>query len=244
MTPYTKAYVIGALCAALITAVCLNVAPALAQSMGARVNIAQRLAMQGDGTALPACAMCHGANGEGNVAAGFPRLAGLSRHYLIEQLDAFADGSRQSPSMQAFASHLSHDERSQLATYFSSLPGPAYRDPPPLSSLRPSNRGEWLALRGDGAHDVPACAQCHGVDGAGVGDVFPPLAGQSAAYLRNQLHAWRHGLRNPGPLALMPAVAWRLSASDIDAVAAYYETYIEHGGDAPSTDRNHERTSR
>ena len=32
--------------------------------------------------------------------------------------------------------------------------------------------------------------------------------------------------------------------SDIDAVAAYYETYIEHGGDAPSTDRNHERTLR
>ena len=40
----------------------------------------------------PACVTCHGANGEGNPAAGFPHLAGMGAAYLAEQLDAMANG--------------------------------------------------------------------------------------------------------------------------------------------------------
>ncbi|MBN3817788.1 cytochrome C, partial [Paraburkholderia sp. Se-20369] len=43
-----------------------------------------------------------------------------------------------------------------------------------------------------------------------------------AAYLAGQLHAWQHGTRPPGPMALMPHIAGKLSDADIDAVAAYY----------------------
>ncbi|GAB3628157.1 hypothetical protein GCM10027419_30080 [Pandoraea terrae] len=68
----------------------------------------------------------------------------------------------------------------------------------------------------------PACAQCHGPGGAGVGTKFPPLAGQPAAYIAGQLRAWKTAVRPPGPLALMPAIATKLSDTDITSVANYY----------------------
>ncbi|WP_455731937.1 c-type cytochrome, partial [Burkholderia stabilis] len=37
-----------------------------------------------------------------------------------------------------------------------------------------------------------------------------------------QLNGWKHGARPPGPMALMPMIAGKLSDADIDAVAAYY----------------------
>lgn len=54
----------------------------------------------------PACMTCHGANGEGNPAAGFPHLAGMGAAYLAEQLEAMANGSRVSPVMAATAKAL------------------------------------------------------------------------------------------------------------------------------------------
>ena len=87
----------------------------------------------------------------------------------------------------------------------------------------PSDTGAWLATRGRWADQVPACAQCHGPGGSGVGGQFPPLAGLPAAYIAEQLQAWKAGSRPPGPLALMAGVAKKLSDAEISAVAAYYE---------------------
>jgi cytochrome c553 len=56
----------------------------------------------------------------------------------------------------------------------------------------------------------------------GVGDAFPPLAGQSATYLADQLKAWQSGTRHPGPLGLMQTIARNLSAADIQAISDYY----------------------
>ncbi|HEX7374367.1 MAG TPA: c-type cytochrome [Steroidobacteraceae bacterium] len=40
------------------------------------------------------CAACHGANGEGGVSLGAPRLAGMSDWYLLRQIGHFASGKR------------------------------------------------------------------------------------------------------------------------------------------------------
>lgn len=50
-------------------------------------------------TAL-ACVTCHGANGEGMAAGGFPRLAGLSAAYMRKQLEDIRSGARSAPVMQ------------------------------------------------------------------------------------------------------------------------------------------------
>ena len=74
------------------------------------------------------------------------------------------------------------------------------------------------------------CAQCHGPDGLGVGEHFPAISGLNAAYMQNQISAWKTGKRPPGPLQLMSTVAQKLTPDDITAVAAYYARL--HGGGA------------
>lgn len=142
--------------------------------------------------------------------------------YLSAQLAAFADGSRQNPVMQPLAKLLSAPERDAVSAYFAALPAPPGIAAGDDASKGPSDTGAWLATRGRWSDGLPACAQCHGPGGIGVGTAFPPLAGQPAAYLAGQLHAWQQGTRPPGPMALMPHIAGKLSDADIDAVAAYY----------------------
>jgi cytochrome c553 len=173
----------------------------------------------------PACITCHGAQGEGNPAAGFPQLAGLGAKYLTEQLEAMANGSRVSPVMAATAKALDPAQQQAVASYYASLPSPLNLDrlaATAMHPVKPDDTGAWLATRGAWDKNVPACNQCHGPGGIGVGQNFPSLAGQPAAYIAGQLRAWQQGQRPPGPLGLMPAVATRLSAADIDAVSAYY----------------------
>lgn len=182
----------------------------------------ERIALHGTAKGVPACVNCHGAHGEGQASAGFPRLAGLSDAYLTAQLAAFADASRQSDVMQPFASMMSPGERAAVAQYFSSLSPPADIRERDSADLAASDLGAWLATRGRWQEGLPACVQCHGPGGAGVGSAFPPLGGQPASYIASQLHAWKDGKRPPGPMSLMSTVASKLSDADIDAVAAYY----------------------
>jgi len=64
----------------------------------------------GANPAAMACVTCHGAEGEGMAAAGFPRLAGLSAGYMKKQLADFASGERANPIMQPIAAALSSEE--------------------------------------------------------------------------------------------------------------------------------------
>ncbi|MNX32313.1 Cytochrome c4 precursor [compost metagenome] len=184
----------------------------------------KQISMQGANGA-PACITCHGAQGEGNPAAGFPQLAGIGAKYLAEQLEAMANGSRVSPIMAATAKALSPAQQEAVARYYAGLPSPLNTDrlaATAMHPVKPADTGAWLATRGAWDKNVPACNQCHGPGGIGVGENFPSLAGQPAAYIAGQLRAWQQGQRPPGPLALMPAVATRLSDAEIDAVSAYY----------------------
>jgi cytochrome c553 len=70
------------------------------------------------------------------------------------------------------------------------------------------------------------CSACHGMNGVSVSDTIPNLAGQRAAYLENQLKAFKDGTRKPqspaNPAAIMNAMAAQLSPAQISDVAAYF----------------------
>ena len=70
------------------------------------------------------------------------------------------------------------------------------------------------------------CQACHGMNGVSVSDTIPNLAGQRAAYIENQLKAFKEGTRkppNPGhPAAIMAAMASMLSQAQMADVAAYF----------------------
>ncbi len=165
-----------------------------------------------------ACATCHGANGEGQAQAGFPRLAGQVRAYLAKQLADFRSGARRNPVMEPIAKALSGKQAGDAADYFSSLPAAASKA---SVTDTPRGAGERVALRGDWAHGVPACFKCHGARGAGVAPHFPAIAGQGAAYTAKQLREWKSGARANDPQGLMKSVADHLPDSEIDAVAAW-----------------------
>jgi cytochrome c553 len=55
--------------------------------------------------------------------------------------------------------------------------------------------------------------------------MFPVLAGQSAAYISEQLHAFKSGARKgQGPGVIMNQVTTGLSDSDIDNLAAFVDS--------------------
>ncbi len=174
---------------------------------------------------VPSCVSCHGPQLMGQDSVASPRIAGQDSAYVVTQLNAFVSGARNDAVMHPVASLLSPAERSALGGYLSRLPvsrgAPAMADsaPPSAATLR---LGERLATRGRWPAELPACDQCHGPGGVGVGAAVPPLAGQPSIYLSNQLHAYRQGTRAPGPLSLMGTLARRMSEADIAAAAAYY----------------------
>jgi cytochrome c553 len=179
------------------------------------------IAANGNGRDAPACAACHGAQGEGRPDAAYPRLAGLDSGYLIGQLNAFADGARNNETMQPIAKALSADERQAVAKFYAGLIAPKIEAPEKADDKIIGN-GAALADRGDRSKRLPGCSQCHGPGGQGVGNAFPKLAGQSAEYIASQLKAWKDGKRTNDPLHLMSGISAKLTDDQIAAVAAYY----------------------
>ena len=82
------------------------------------------IAAGGNGRDAPACSACHGAQGEGRPDLAYPRLAGLDSAYLIEQLNAFADGGRNNEAMVPIAKALTADERQAIAKFYAGLATP------------------------------------------------------------------------------------------------------------------------
>ncbi|MDQ6953786.1 MAG: beta-propeller fold lactonase family protein [Mariprofundaceae bacterium] len=66
------------------------------------------------------CAGCHGLNGI-SLSPEIPNLAGQKQLYLMSQLKAFHAQTRKNPTMNAMAEGLSHEDMTDLATYYSSL---------------------------------------------------------------------------------------------------------------------------
>ncbi len=180
-----------------------------------------------------ACAACHGANGGGNEESGFPRLAGLNATYLARRLRAYQAGSAKNPVMSSMASSLTDQEVKAVAEYYAGLPPVSHAEAPPDVAMEP---GASLALYGDmSARGLPACVQCHGPGGLGVGAAFPPLAGQPHQYIVQQVKAWQSGIRSGDPLGLMAHVAGLLRDEELSSVAAYYAAQPVRDNNASNT---------
>lgn len=174
----------------------------------------------GANPAAMACATCHGPDGLGMAAGGFPRLAGLSSGYVAKQLDDLRSGSRSSPIMQPIAAAMTTEEIQALADAVAAMPAPSV--PPINRAALAEGTGARLALRGAWERNIPECVACHGPGGVGVGDSFPPLSGQPASYLVGQLNAWKQGTRKNDPNDLMGHIARALSDEEIEAVSRYF----------------------
>lgn len=154
------------------------------------------------------CAACHGANGV-PINPSIPVIAGQEEGYLYVQLRDFKLGNRRSEVMQPIAAALGKSDVETLAAYFATRPWPSLTQ----QSASPAQTRQAEVLIGS-----VVCESCHAASFKGSG-VIPRLAGQSAAYLRATMQAFRSDARanNPG----MSGVLKNATDSDIDALAVF-----------------------
>lgn len=138
-----------------------------------------------------ACAACHGANGEGNVALNAPRLGGQPAWYLERQLRMFRTGARGTHEKDTFGK--------MMAPMAATLPDEAalanvsaYLAAMPDTPVAPTMKGNVDR----GRRYYATCAACHGADGRGIAATNAPrLQGMNDWYMARQLKNFRDGIR-------------------------------------------------
>ena len=147
--------------------------------------------------------------------AANPILQGQHADYLVKQLSEFKAGKRENAIMKGMASALSEADMKNVAAFYAGKQAkPGFAKNKDFATL-----GEKIYRGGAADRAIPACAGCHGPNGAGIPAQYPRLAGQHADYVEAQLVAFRAGLRhNSGP---MIGVAAKLNDREIKALSDY-----------------------
>jgi cytochrome c553 len=162
------------------------------------------------------CAACHNADGNSVITLN-PKLAGQHPEYLVKQLTEFKSGKRANAVMSGMAAMLSDEDMKGVAAYFSNqnlVLGKA-------KTNGAGSLGEKIYRGGFASTNVPACAACHGANGAGIPKQFPRLGGQHSDYTLAQLRTFRTGERANAPM--MMAIATKMTDSEMAAVADYIQ---------------------
>lgn len=183
------------------------------------------LVTRGNGRGALACASCHGVDGAGLAQARYPALAAMPSAYIVKQLEDFKSGTRSNTTMREIAAGLNAQEMLVAGNYYAALPRPKAKAV--QASARDFERGALLAVNGAWERDIPPCFKCHGINGTGIAPYFPPLAGQHAGYIVQQLQDWRAGKRKNDAIGLMKAIADRLNDEDIRALGEYLASLNE-----------------
>jgi len=163
---------------------------------------------------IPACVSCHGVAGNSTIVQN-PKLAAQHDAYIYKQLSNFKDDERSSPIMTLFAKALSDGEMKNLAAYLNLQT----RNPGAAKNKDTVEFGKKIFRAGIAEINVPACAGCHGPNGAGIPAQYPRIGGQHQEYTAAQLTNFRAGTRKNS--AQMMAIAKRLTDEEIQAVADY-----------------------
>lgn len=194
----------------------LMAASALAVEVPAKPDLAK-----GQTIAAQVCAACHGADGNSPMPAN-PKLAGQVAEYLEKQLHGFkaAPGKkpeRENAVMAGMVANLSPEDMRNVAAFYASQK--------PKGGVSSSRElvfvGQKLYRAGNAATGLPACAGCHGPNGAGVPAQYPRLAGQYAEYTEAQLKTFHAGQRANDTNRMMRSIAAKMSDAEMRAVSDY-----------------------
>lgn len=183
------------------------------------------------------CASCHYVNGT-SKGPEIPKIAGQYDVYLVQAVENFKQGRRDSVTMQRIASLHTEEEMKKLARYF------AAQNPDERPSIPVPNPALWtkgkeifdpaLWSRGkkifekDRVYGI-ACADCHGYDAVGYAyespkmrnvRAIPRLAGQSHEYLASAVQKYVEG-ENLYGFCTMRKAGKTLAKDDVKALVYY-----------------------
>lgn len=170
---------------------------------------------------VAACTACHGAQGRAGADGYYPRLAGKPQEYLYHQLLNFRDDRRQYRPMTHLLTGLPDNYLREMAAYFSTQHVPYPAPTRAEVSVATLEAGRKLALSGDAARGLPACAACHGAALGGVLPAIPGLLGLPRDYIGAQIGSWKNGLRRAAEPDCMADISNKLTPEDIGALAAW-----------------------
>jgi cytochrome c553 len=184
---------------------------------------------------VAACTGCHGPQGRAAADGYWPRIAGKPAGYLFNQLQHFREGRRSAAAMTWMVDGLPDAYLREIAAHFAAQHPPHAPPMPVVASQAVLMRGRTLALQGDAARKIPACAQCHGEALLGVEPATPGLLGLPRDYVNAQFGAWRNGTRRAHSPDCMADIARKLAPDDIAAVSAWLaaQAVPAHGRPAP-----------
>lgn len=163
---------------------------------------------------ITACLACHGPAGNSTIAQN-PKLAGQHPEYLAKQLADFKTPQRNNPVMTPISKALSDEDMKNIAAYLDKQ----QQKPGAARNKDTVELGKKIYRAGIAEKNVPACAACHGPNGAGIPAQFARLGGQHQEYTTAQLTSFRSGARKNS--AQMTTIAKRMSDDEIQAVADY-----------------------
>lgn len=147
------------------------------------------------------CRTCHGIDGFAKIPIA-PHIGGENPAYIMHQLTAFREGTREHEMMTVVAKGLSDQKIADLAAWYSSHTA---------SSTLPTGKTEDMAPED--------CTGCHGVNGIAVVPDAPNLAGETAIYIDTQLKAFRLGKRKH---EIMSVIAADLDDARMRELADWY----------------------
>ncbi len=163
------------------------------------------------------CVACHGEQGV-SAAPENPHLAGQSGAAIYKQLNDYRTGSRTHQLMTDIAKALDEATLADVAAYYAAQPK---RDPNPTTLAESPAAIVRLVELGDPSRNIPPCASCHR-PGSGGPIETPILAEQGKEYTVQQLKNYASGERRNDVYGRMRFIAAKLTAHEIDGLAAYY----------------------
>lgn len=163
---------------------------------------------------ITACVSCHGAAGNSTIVQN-PKLAAQHEAYIYKQLADFKTPQRNNPVMSPISKALTEDDMKNLSAYLDKQA----QKPGAAKNKDTVELGKKIFRGGIAEKNVPACAGCHGANGAGIPAQFARLGGQHQDYTAAQLVAFRSGARKNSPQ--MTTIAKRMADDEIQAVADY-----------------------
>lgn len=177
------------------------------------------------------CATCHGEFGQGGSRGEYPRLAGQSERYMINQLKSFRARKRINFPMFPYTEErdLSDEDIQTISSYLASIKlpttPPVFKgDEDALTRLKMMDKVMIIPRavgdieNGRKIYQVE-CTSCHAKDGGSRG-AFPMLVGQYTNYLMKQVASYINGER-PHDEENSRGILAELKDTDIRDIMAY-----------------------